>query len=1214
MEMKTLTAVDDELDFEGEAAASPAAALPDCPFVGLRPFDSSEGLLFFGRREQTADLLEQLHRTHFLAVVGSSGCGKSSLIRAGLIPKLQAGFLAGRRDKWRVTTMKPGSAPLENLAAALLETFAEAKAPPSAEHVRALADEVRRFGLQAVCDYLAPRLGAPAGAGGANLLLLVDQFEEIFRFGLYADDAAPAAAGADECERERVRVRERERRREEAEDFVALLLGLAEQSARREPPGGEGALPVYVVMTMRSDFLGDCDAFHGLPEAMNRSQYLVPRPTRRQRQEAIECPVRLYGGTLTPQLLDRLLNDAGDEADQLPVLQHALLRTWEKWRAETRGPGGTGGEGAGGARPPLDLRHYEAVGTIKGALAKDADEALEGMSAEDLVIAERLFQALTDSDAQGRRVRRPVHLSEVAAIAGATRERVLAVVSRFSRADRSFLVVAPDRAGDDLYIDISHESLIRQWETLRRWIDAEAQSKELFLRLAGDAVRYRKGEAPLWSNPALQLALNWQQRRQPNEAWGRRYCGDFALALDFLRESEAEAARLRREREERERAELERAKREAAQQRYLARVEREKKQKAELLAEERRHRAELERKQADEREEALRVAEAFAAEQAAAARRFRRLTVALLVLSLLAISGVGVAGVTAYYMFESRERAEASERRAKDNEARAVDNAARAAGLAGELKGEQEKLQVSLQDTQRAKQEEEKAKNDALRALAEAKQARRTAETAEAKAQEQARLAQAIKTADESHRQATRFESELDIPAARETFLKAIRAYEAAGVPDGVAHTYTELGQMLIDQELKAEQEGDEAAAGGNLDLEQRDGVKYFREAVAIYRRQGAKDRRYFNDSAATLKRLGEFFSGKVGEEVYEDEPLTRGRALAALKFFTEALGDYGRADNAKGEARLLALISEFQYPEDDSPEEAESRAASNIGGYGQKSVQQRPPRPAEGRGQARLAIGLYEQALPVYERLIRQRRAAGESVTELQDGLAALLTEVGVIHHRLGEDRQAEERFKQAVALSGTKNAKKISDAYLNIAARLKSSEEEAIARYSGEAVKVYGRAGMEREAAQTLRQIGANYSARAASLPPELRPKFYRHALEQYRQALPVFERLGDKGEVAGTHLSIGGSLSSLGNNVEATQSYRTAFDLYRAAGDPRGQATALSRVGGVQVRQRQPEEALKTYEQALALYQQARDSSGVSLMQMRIRSLRAQIGGGK
>ena len=93
------------------------------PYVGLRPFEQEDSLYFFGRREQTMELLEQLSQTRFLAVVGSSGCGKSSLIRAGLIPALLGGFLVEERDTWQIAIMKPGDAPLRNLALALCQAF-----------------------------------------------------------------------------------------------------------------------------------------------------------------------------------------------------------------------------------------------------------------------------------------------------------------------------------------------------------------------------------------------------------------------------------------------------------------------------------------------------------------------------------------------------------------------------------------------------------------------------------------------------------------------------------------------------------------------------------------------------------------------------------------------------------------------------------------------------------------------------------------------------------------------------------------------------------------------------------------------------------------------------------------------------------------------------------------------------------------------------------
>ncbi len=487
------------------------------PFVGLRPFNTVESILFFGRRRQTIELMEKLHETHFIAVVGSSGCGKSSLVRAGLIPNLRAGFLTEDRDRWLVAMMKPGDAPLRNMAAALIEAI------PAEGDVDLCAEAIHAGGAQAIIERLSPALTH----SDANLLLLVDQFEEIFRFGV--------ESGKPE-------------QRAEAEDFVSIMLALAEQ--RRAP--------IYVVMTMRSDFLGDCDHFHGLPEAMNRSQYLVPRLTRQQRQQAIEGPIRLFGGSVSPRLLDRVLNDVGDKSDQLPVMQHALMRTWEEWEREETGRQGNRAPGRDdnpqsstrtGRNPQsgqVDLPHYESAGGIKDALSKDAEAALDGLSDDEMKIAERMFQALTDTDARGRRIRRPAHLSEIEAITGADRETVLKIIERFRGGGRSFLTLTNDA---DPLIDISHESLIRQWERMSEWVQIEAESRDTYRRVSDAVGAYHKhGQKRdlLWGGTQLQLALSWKKEREPNRQWAERYDPDFDPAMEFLAKSRSAESRRKR--------------------------------------------------------------------------------------------------------------------------------------------------------------------------------------------------------------------------------------------------------------------------------------------------------------------------------------------------------------------------------------------------------------------------------------------------------------------------------------------------------------------------------------------------------------------------------------------------------------------------------------------------------------------------------------------
>ncbi|NRF71812.1 hypothetical protein HLB44_32985 [Aquincola sp. S2] len=472
---------------------------PANPFPGLRPFEAGDTHLYFGCDGQSVAIIALLARTRFVGVVGSSGSGKSSLVRAGLLPQLEGGLMASAGPNWRIAVFTPGETPIRQLAQELASPSALGEEGVDISLRAAQIETVLRRGSLGLIEVITQARLPP----GDNLLVVVDQFEELFRM------ARPMAADG----------------RDDAAAFVALLL-----EAR------QSTLPIHVVLTMRSDYLGDCAQFRGLAEALNDGQYLVPRMTRDQRRQAIEGPVAVGGATIAPRLVQQMLNDVGDKVDLLPVLQHALMRTWEAW-ADDRRP-----------ESLIDLEHYRRIGTLDKALSEHAEEVLQELSAAQRAIARKVFQRLCDRSADYREARRRTVLSELAEVAEADEAAVAEVIDRFRRPGRAFLLPAkhrrPKLVGSTV-IDISHESLIRLWDTLRGWVDEEANAAKQYRRLAEDAERYDDGELAKWVDPQLRAAQLWRVAWRPTEAWARRYHPGFASAMRFLDASVAARNRAR---------------------------------------------------------------------------------------------------------------------------------------------------------------------------------------------------------------------------------------------------------------------------------------------------------------------------------------------------------------------------------------------------------------------------------------------------------------------------------------------------------------------------------------------------------------------------------------------------------------------------------------------------------------------------------------------
>ncbi|WP_271569973.1 nSTAND1 domain-containing NTPase [Bradyrhizobium sp. CCBAU 11386] len=514
------------------AAAPNQSTVATAPFPGLRPFAKRDHKYFFGREDQTFALYRLLRTNHFIAVVGSSGSGKSSIVRAGLLPLLEQENGESGRKVWQYAAMRPGRAPIDRLAIGLAKVLGDRD-----EFFAARRDRIAALlfasshGLSDALQYVAPD-------PETQLVVLVDQFEELFRY---------MSAGA------QINTRfEMSQRREEAINFIQLLLAATRSHDSR----------IRVVITMRSDFIGDCARFQGLPEAVSSAQFLVPSLSRDQREEAIRGPIEMSGATISSELVERLINDSSEELDQLPILQHCLARLW--MRAGT--VAGEAADGCAGSEPPtrhLTEQDYRDIGGLSGAISGHAEEIFSSLPGREKIV-EQVFRALAEIDSEGRAVRRARSLGQLIGESGASRDDVCAVLDQF-RADECSFLVPPLSSSltanlpDDTIVDVGHEALLRRWTRVSG--DPEATGERGDKREIGwlrqelrDGERYRflhscvdpqsLNESRLSDDQARRY-WGWWNKWHPNAAWSARYGGRYEEVERLVRASYAASGRSR---------------------------------------------------------------------------------------------------------------------------------------------------------------------------------------------------------------------------------------------------------------------------------------------------------------------------------------------------------------------------------------------------------------------------------------------------------------------------------------------------------------------------------------------------------------------------------------------------------------------------------------------------------------------------------------------
>ena len=420
-----------------------------CPYRGLEAFHEDNAEFFFGRDSLTQWLVEGLRNSRFLAVIGSSGCGKSSAVRAGLVPALRQGALPGS-DTWKVVTINPGLRPLEELAAHLAPLL-NGSGDRVADVLRLqndLADDSRAL-------HTAVRMVVPEAEPGSRVLFVVDQFEELFTL----------------CEVET------ERRR-----FLGNLL-YASAVAQGH---------TVVVLTMRADFYARAATYPELADRMADHQVLVTPMVEDELRQAIELPAQRVGMTFDPGLTESMMADVTRGPGALPLLEHALLELWQRRAGEK-----------------MTLEAYRAIGGVTGALARRAEEEYGALTSEQQVVARRILLRLVQPGEGTEDTCRRASLSELEPDTKHARI-VEAIVERL--ADARLLTTGRGAIGSEEMVDVAHEALIRGWPRLRGWIDENREAMRVQRRLTEAAKEWdanRRDTAYVLRGVRLAEAREW---------------------------------------------------------------------------------------------------------------------------------------------------------------------------------------------------------------------------------------------------------------------------------------------------------------------------------------------------------------------------------------------------------------------------------------------------------------------------------------------------------------------------------------------------------------------------------------------------------------------------------------------------------------------------------------------------------------------------------
>jgi WD40 repeat protein len=498
-----------------EVAVQSRPLITASPYKGLKKFETTDHQRFFGRESLIANLLSHLDAHPWLLLLGASGSGKSSLVRAGIIPKL-----AEQQGTHLIDlTFTPDEDPFDSLYASLLGHFKQAEA---------------KLARQSDPDTL-PQVVQQLQAADTPWVIFVDQFEELFTIS----------------------------HPQKRETFIASLINLQRTLAQQQSANKTARAPLYLILAMRADFLDQFAPYRELGQLTERYMRFITNMTRDDLQRAIANPANLHGVAYQEGLLKEILNDLQDQPGELPLLQYTLDLLWKRANLEDR---------------LICCDTYWAINGVQGALRQHVTEIYDALSEPDQARARQIFLSLVDTstnrenpEGSAKAVSRRAYLSQ---FTDPETRRVLTELI-----DANLLVSGWRQSGGDIpeqretsvqldasnndatarqaTVELAHETLIRSWPLLQTWLEENQEIINLKHRLADEARRWHtlaqasadRAKDELWRGSKLERV----EELRRDGVFDTLFGGLEATEAEFMDAGVAERDRLHRQEEERQR-------------------------------------------------------------------------------------------------------------------------------------------------------------------------------------------------------------------------------------------------------------------------------------------------------------------------------------------------------------------------------------------------------------------------------------------------------------------------------------------------------------------------------------------------------------------------------------------------------------------------------------------------------------------------------------